>query len=505
MPDKKIDMESEEYKQQLNSYMEWTQSFIQSFTSDILNKGVVNDVETEDLQKYLMSPDENAGILSDIAEYFYITTGEIHMMFELLESLPTLNYKVSVFDKKDGYERHTATIHKILRKIKYKTLTRDVLKQTGVKGTLTGIWLGEKNNLYPYIFDDPTLVFPAYRKNGDWVILLDMSMLDEFSEYQREIFFENLSPYVTGDKYNAYKSGDSQEKRYVALPQDRTFAMHTHKLNRNDSLGTGWANPAMFDIVHKKKMKNVERAIANKIINAIAVLTIGSERNPEEFGNIKLSSGMKRSIHSSVKGALERNASEGVSVVAVPEFAKLDFPDVKADGLDGKKFEHLNSDIQSSVGLSGAITHGDGGSISGAKINFDFFYKRVAVLLEQIEMDMYQKMVNLILPKSESDNFYIEFDKAQPLSTKERLDMLKSLNDKGWSTKHLVEGLDGVNWDEYLEQTLYETEDLKLQDKIKPYKSSHTISANDRDSDVEPEGDLTDEGIKTRDGDKNEL
>ena len=60
-------------------------------------------------------------------------------------------------------------INKALHKIKHKRLTRDLLKQTAASGTLVGIWLGDKNNIYPYVFDDVRMAFPAYRKmvNGN--------------------------------------------------------------------------------------------------------------------------------------------------------------------------------------------------------------------------------------------------------------------------------------------------------------------------------------------------
>lgn len=500
-----VSYEVKDYEQHLKMYAGIAQGFVDSFISDMYSKGIIEDVEMEDLQKYLLDPDNNNGILSDITEYFYITTGEIHMMFELLESLPTLDYKVNVFDKPNNHDKYVSDINKGLYKVRYKTLIRDVLKQTGAMGTLTGIWLGDKRNPYPYIFDDPTRVFPSYRKNGDWIVQFDLSLIDEInSDLYRKALFDNLHPYVTEQMYDNYQSGSKGSSRYVSLPQERTFVVHTHKLRRNQRFGTGWANPAMFDVVHKKKMKNVERAIANKVINAIAVLTIGNEKNPDKYGNLQLSKGVRRKIHTGVRAALEKNNQEGISVVSIPEFAKIDFPDVKTDGLDGKKFEHLNTDIQSSVGLSSAVSHGTGGNHASAKVNLEVFYMRVAVLLEQIETDMFQKMINMILPKGQSDNYHIVIDKQKPLTTKEKVDILKGLNDKGWSTKHLVDQI-GIDWDQYLEQTLYETEDLNLQKKITPYNTSHTISSKSQGRDEISEDDLTDEGAATRDGGKNDL
>lgn len=507
MTDKIIDSETEFTEKQLFEYQEFLETFITGFTTKMFHEGIITEVTSEQLQKYFAEPDKNVDVLSDLAEYFYITTGDIHMMFELIESLPSLNYKVNAFDKSDSlHDKHVSTINRVLHKIKHKPLTRDVMKQTANTGTLTGIWLGSKSNPYPYIFDSPEDVFPAYRRNGDWVVHFDLKLLDEYKEYYQNIIFDNLSPYVTKQMYENYKSNLSSGNRYVELPQDRTFVVHTHKLKHNQGLGTSWANPAMFDVLHKKKMKNVERAIANKIINAIAVLTIGNEKDPANFGNIKLNKTIKKKVHNGVKTALEKSATDGVPVISLPEFAKLEFPDIKTDGLDGKMFDNLNTDIQSSLGLSGAVVNGDGGNHASAKLNLDVMYKRIGVLLEQIETDMIQKMINLILPKKQADNYYLTYEKSQPLTTKETIDVLMKLNDKGWSIKSVVDRVDDISWESYLEQTLHETETLELQSRIKPYLSSYTATSSDGSGANEiNDNDISDEGASTRDSDKNNM
>lgn len=499
---KQVDLETD-MELKMNDYNAFIETFIENFSTDIFSSGILNDIKPEDLQKYFRNPDKNVEILSNLTEYFYISTGEIHMLFELIEALPTLNYKIESFDQPASHDNYISLINKTLHKVKHKTLTRDVSKQTAADGTLTGIWLGDKNNLYPYIFDSPVYAFPAYRVNGEWVVQFDLSYLDKFKEYGRKIFFQNLSPYITEQHYKNYINDRTEDTQYVSLPQERSFVINTHTLKRNQGLGTGWANSSLFDVLHKRKLKNVEQSIANKIINAIAILTIGSDKNPE-YANLKLNKNAKKKIQAGVRKALEKSKDGNVPVVAIPEFSKLEFPDVKADGLDGKKFDHVNADIQSSVGLSSAIVNGSGSNSASGKINLDIFYKRLGVLLEGIETDMYQKMINLILPKKQKDNYYMVYDKSQPLTTKEQLDALSKLSDRGWSIKHLVNKI-GLNFEQYLEQTLFETEKLDLQNRIKPYLSSYTATSGDSENGAPEKSDetLSDEGEKTRVGDKN--
>jgi len=496
-----------ETERQLNDYQQFMNTFIDGFSAQMWHEGIIDDIKPEDLKKYFNNPDEHQEILSNITEYFYLSSGEVHIMYELLESLPTLNYKVDThdtFEKPKNHDKYISQINKHMHKVKHRTLTRDVLKQVGSSGVLTGIWLGNKTKLFPYIFDQPKYVFPAYRRGFDWVVHFDLEYLDQFDEFYRGVIFDNLDPYVTQKMYDKWKNSRNKNDQYVELPTDRTFAINTHTLKRNQPVGSSWANPSLFDILHKRKMKNVERSIANKIINAIAVLTIGSDKLEGKYANMNLGKGVKQKVHSGVKKALEENSKGGVPVVAVPEYAKLEFPDVKTDGLDGDKYDNLNSDINTSLGLGGAITNGEGGNHASSKINLDVFYKRIAVLLEQIETEIYQKMINLLLPNQQEDNYYIVYDKNQPLTTKEKIDSLMKLNDKGWSIKAVVDQISDIHWDSYLQQTIYETESLDLQNRITPYKSSHTTSGKEEGG-APIQDDVTDEGESSRTGDKNDM
>lgn len=473
-----IDVESEEYQKQINTYQDYVSTYASGFISKLFSDGIISEVNANTLKKYFASPDQFQKEIENLAQYYYISSAEVHMLYELIESLPTLNYKLDSFEKNKTTDKNIGLINKTLHKIKHKRLTRDLLKQNSTAGTIVGMWLGDKTKPYPYIFDDLKHVFPAYRGgDGEWVCVIDMNWFVGMSDSYRELQFNNLSPFVTKSDFNKFKS-NTIKYQYKELPQDRTFTVNTGTLKRNQGLGTSWVTSGLYDVLHKKKLKDVESSIANKIINAVAVLTVGTDKMNGEYTNLKLSRPVKQKIHSGVKAALEKNDANGVTVVTIPDFANIEFPDVKTDGLDGKKFEHINSDIQSAYGLSGAVLSGSGTNHASAKINLESLYKRISVMLEDIEQEVYQKLINLILPKSQEDNFTMTYDKEPPLSLKEKVDILSKLNDKGWATKALVDLVSGLSWESYLEQTLYETNVLKLQDKIKPYKTSHTLNGD---------------------------
>lgn len=466
-----IDTNSDEYKLMLNDMETYAGTFASGFITRLFSNGIITEVTAEQLKKYFANPDLYQQEIENLAQYFYISSPDIHMLFEMIESLPTLNYRIESFKKTEASDKHEMAIHKQLKKVQHRRLTRDILKQTAASGNVVGMWLGDKKNPHAYIFDDTRYAQPLYRKNNDWTCVLDLRFFNSFNDEQRKLMFRMFTPYVTQQHYDEFKK--DPDKQYVELPQERTFSITTGALKRNQSKGTSWITSGLFDVQHKKKLKDVERSIANKIINAVAVVTIGSDKNNGKYSNLELNKAIKQKIHGGVKSALEANNKDGVNVVSIPDFASIEFPDVKVDGLDGKKFDHINKDIESSYGLLSST----GDNYASGNTKLDLFYKRLGVMLEDVE-NIYQKLINLIVPDSQLDNYSIIYDKEKPLSAKEIIEVLTKLVDKGFSIKHLVDKLPGVNWDTFLEQTLYETDVLHLQEKIKPYMTSSVMSGN---------------------------
>jgi hypothetical protein len=462
----------QEVEKQNNTYQDYTHNVVEGFISKVFYDGIIKEVKTEDLVKWFANPDRYHQQLENISQYFYISNGDVFQQFDLAKVLPTLNHKIEVYNKSKSYEKNILLINKMLNKVKYRTLTRDIIGQEITAGTLVGMWLGDKKNPYFYTFDNLEYIFPAYRKNGEWIAWLDLSWFSNMKEDEREDIWGNLSPYVDKSDYEKYLI-DNQNYRYIELPQERTCVIRTHTTKRNQRLGIPWATQGLMDITHKKKLKDMEVAIANKIIRAVAILKLGNEKTPNP------PSPLKKKVVAGVKNALSDNEKTGTPVIAIPEWSDLEFNDTKADALDPKKFETINSDINSSLGTGGTMKDGTGGNFASGKINFEVFYKKIAVLLEEIEDQIWSKFLNIILPNYTSDDYRIVFDKEAPLSLKDKLDALKSLQGQGYSTKAIIDCISDISWEEYYLQSLYEIETLKLREKIIPPQTFSTISKTD--------------------------
>jgi hypothetical protein len=487
-----IDQESEveitDPEKLMATYKDYMGTVVESFFSPMFSNGIIDEVDMDQLKKYFANPDDYQKELENLAEYYYISNGEIFQLFELTSTLPPLNYKIEAFNKPKNYQTHADKLNQILYQVHHKTLTRDIIRQEISAGTLVGIWLGKDKNIYPYLFDDLNYIFPMYRKNGQWQAVVDMGWFDTLTDTRKKIEFTNLKPYIKESDYENYKQ-DKEQYQYVELPQDRTFILRTHALKRNQRLGTNWSTTGLYDVLHKKKLKDLEKAIANKVINAIVVLTIGNEDGKDSpYANLKLNKNLKRKIHSGVKTALETNSKDAVSVVTIPEFAKLDFPDLNTgEGLKPDKFESINADITSSFGLGSAVMNGTGANYNSAKLNSDAFYRRIGVLLEEIEYEVYQKLFNLVLPSAQSNNFIMVYDKEAPLSSKDKIDALFKLEAQGFAVKPIVDLLDGVSFDSFIDDTLYEQNVLKLKDVIRPYQNTNTLTNNGNDTGRPPD------------------
>ena len=483
----------------LNEYMGNT-NITDSFTTQMFNEGITSTVNVKDLKQWLSNPEEHQKELENLAMYYYITNSSVFQLYDLAEVLPTLNYKTLVEDKDADYEANRTSIKKALKKTKHKQLTRDLITQTIASGTLCGMWIGGKKNPYLFVFNDLEYVFPAYIKNGEWVLWLDLSWLDKMTDFQREFMIENLSPHVTKADYQAYKD-NPQDVRYMDLPLEYTVCLKTHTLYRNQRLGLPWGTQSFLDNIHKEKLKDLEKSISNKVINSVAVLKIGNEY----YKDADIPAGKKSKTYRGVKTALQKNNADGVTVIGIPDWTDLDFPTIKTDGLDPKKFESINDDLNTASNGVMNIINGKSNYSTG-KLSMDIMYRKIAVLLEQIEDQVYQKLINTILKKKDKDNYSIEYDKHAPLTSKEQLDILEKLNGSfGFSLKAVIDRVDGVDFEQYVADSLYEQEELQLKTKITPYMSSYT-STGDNASGAPVVDDVANpstEATKTGDGNNN--
>lgn len=458
---------------QSNTIDEYIQDVTLGYISENIKNGSLKTVTPIQLQEYLANPDKYYAEISDLIKYEYITNGDIYQLHTLMTSMSSLSYKINVFDYSNkNYEKQQITINKLLRKIKYKSLTRDLISQLCSEGTVVALWIGEKKNPYLYVFNDLRYAFPMYRLNGEWQCAVDMEWIANMNETERMEVFSTLSPYITESDYTKYEK-DKQNNKYVLLPQDRTKCLRINTLSRNQRLGLPMGTQALFDVLHKETLKNLEKTIADNIINNIAVLTIGNKENP----NVGISKDIKKKVVSGVKKILSAKATDVISCAVLPEFCTLTWSEPKGlEGLDKEKFESINVDIATDIGISPALTSGIGGNSATAKFNLDMIYKRIATILDDID-EIFNQLLIIVLGK-QADNIYFEFEKSKPIDADKVLETLLKLHSEGFSLKAIIDMLPNIQFENYIESSLYEQVKLKLYEQIKPPATSYTQSGD---------------------------
>lgn len=477
-----------------------------NFHTKLFHQGIEKDIPEETLRKWMASPETYREKLSQYMMYQYITNGDIYQLYELMKIMPSLNYRIKTLKTNSKNDKHTLNIRRTMKEINHKELTRDMISQAVSTGTLVGLWVGgenSKSNESPYlmIFDDLKYFFPARRVNGKWRVWCDLSYFDSITDIEDKVdVINNLYPYVTVDDYTNYKEKGATH-RYIEFPVERSVCIRCNTLRRNQRFGIPFGLSAIEDIKHKQKLRNLEKVASNKVMNAVAVLTLGI-KDSESSTYKKLGEKLTRSVFESVKKGLATNKEGEASVVGLPEWAKLEYPDTKTDVLNPDKMEGVNADINNSIGITRTLTNGQGGNYASAKLNLDILYNRIGEILETIESEVYNKLIKIILPSTVAKDYYIEYEKASPLTNKEKSEMLYKLSSLGYSLRPLVDLL-GLDFDEYIDNSKFEIETLKLRESIYPPQSTYTMSS-DSDS-GRPSDDSSDNQstVNTRENDTN--
>ncbi|NRU52554.1 hypothetical protein [Clostridium beijerinckii] len=478
-----MQLKIEELEKQYNSYDQVVDSFVDGFILELTQQ--IKTIDMTTLQRWFSNPDNYIQEINNLLTYYYIIDGNISQLYDLIFSLPELNYKIKTYKRLSSYENDISTIKIALERIvKHKTLTRELLVQMAVNGSVLGTWLGNKQEPYFNVFDDLDYIYPYGIYKGKMVGVFDLSYIDTLTSEQKIALYNTLKPLVTESIYNKWKGerdpNKQRELQLVVLPPETSLVARTRVLSRNQRLGLPWGTQSIFDLQHKQKMKDLERAMADKIIRAIAIVKM---RDKDDNDN-KVKESVQKKVFTKVKKALEQNnnSKNGLTCIAMPSFADFSYPEFKGadDILDPKKYDSVNNDITTGTTVGSVLANGSGGNYASANLNLDMIYQKIGAMLEQVE-EIYNQLILIVLGKNKGSNYYFEYSKQKPLTKKEKLDNLKSLVDKGYALRPLIEEM-GYDFESYIDESIYEIEKLKLRDKIIPPLSTYTATGSDVNS-----------------------
>lgn len=463
-----------------NTYDDYTSDFTTGWISDSAGSGAFATISDDDLEKWLSNPNTYYAEIINLMKYLAISDSNIYQLYQILTSLPTLNYKVHTINvEKKTKDKDINLINNALVKVRYKQLSRELLMQGNVEGSVVCMWLGSKNEPYLHIFSNLKYIFPAFRRKSEWICVCDMSWFDEMQEAERMYMFEQLSPYITENDYNNYKK-NQDEFQYKELDSKRTCVIRFNTMSRNQRLGIPSGTQVIKDIRHKQVLKDLDESISANVIDKIPVLQIGNTEKPNETIPKKV----RRQIGSSVFKVLQGSKNDGkLGLITIPEYCNLSFLESESDemdGLDEAKYQTVNNDISSGLGISSALLSGSGNG-SVVKYNLETLYRKIASQLDELDI-VFQKFLNLVLGTN-ANNYVFEFEKDTPLSNKEKLEILTKLHAEGFSVKAIIDMVSGIDFESYVKQSMIEQES-NMYDVIKPPLTSYTATSSDLTEDT---------------------
>lgn len=463
------DMTWDDFTKKYNSIEDYANDFVTGYLiEDFGNNGMLSKSINEELfEKWLTHPDSYRDELADFMTYLNVSNDVVKRLTRELSSLSRLDYNVRAYDYSSEKTYDDISKAKMLIDgTQYRVKTRQLLTQGLSRGFATCIWLGQKKNPFLYIFDNDKYVYPAYidPKSGEMLSVLDLSWFEEMkSDVEKDIMFELLSPYVTKSDFVAYQKDTN--KRFVVLPQDRTYCFRTNVIFANQRIGLPEATNILNDILYKKRLKDLETSLINKIVKSVAVLTIGNDKTSYR----EVGSKMRNAIKNSVKMALtQANSSKNLPVAVLPETAKLEVQNV--DGVEtigNSKFDNVNKDIVDSVGLLGRESTSEA---VNAKRDIQRYY--LETLLEQIDI-VYNKLINISFPQSKGKNLIFEFNKDERISIDRKLTAIEKLSAYGFAIKPICDAL-GIDYHYYIKQSQFEC--ANHREDIHPLQNSNTMS-----------------------------
>lgn len=468
------------FQQVDNTYDDYFSDFTTGWISESNGSSAFSTISDDDLEKWLSNPNSYYTEIINLMKYLAISDSNIYQLYQILTSLPTLNYKVHTINvEKKTKDKDINLINNALVKVRYKQLSRELLMQANTEGTVVAMWLGSKNEPYLHIFSNLKYIFPAFRRKGEWVCVCDMSWFDNMQEAERMYIFEELSPYITENDYNNYKK-NQDEFQYKELDAKRTCVIRFNTTSRNQRLGIPSGTQVIKGIRHKQVLKDLDESISANVIDKIPVLQIGNTEKPNETIPKKV----RRQIGSSVFKVLQGSKNDGkLGLITIPEYCNLSFLESASDemdGLDEAKYQTVNNDISSGLGISSALLSGSGNG-SVVKYNLETLYRKIASQLDELDI-VFQKFLNLVLGAN-ANNYVFEFEKDTPLSNKEKLDVLTKLHAEGFSVKAIIDMVSGIDFESYVKQSMIEQES-NMYDIIKPPLTSYTATSSDLTDDT---------------------
>lgn len=445
-------------------------------------------VTKNDLQRALESSDLRS--LRSYSQYFYLVSGEYRRLVEYYGKLflqdfiiiPRVSEK-EIFNPK--FEKAHAKVNSYLKNSSVAETNMDISTIVVRDGSFFG-YEREVGGTITMQQLPSEYCRSRYKYKGVYLIEFDMSYFNTFrTDLEKKEAFDSYPPEFK-TLYNAYQR-DTTINRWGLLDPSKTRA---HMMWE----GVPLLAPILLDIIELSYYKNLEKVKSNLDLYKLLVQKIPVDKE----GNITLMLPEIESLHDNFRQMI---TNVNIDVLTTPADVELiDLVDssdkVNSDAQKAKNFVYDAAGTSSVLFNSGVGT----GSIGlDASIKTDM--SLMSPLLRQFEK-WYELKLETISGKFDFGFFILP---TTYLNLKEMHALYKEGAANGFPTKLMEASCMGLKTYDIDGMLNYENLFLNLPERMIPMSSTYTGGGEESSEGGRPKSEepLSDEGEKTRDGDKN--
>lgn len=325
-----------------------------------------------ELEKFFTNPQEYIENIVGLSRYYYNKSGIIMRVINIIRDFGASDYEIKYPTRHLKAKKVTEALNK---RLNLKQLLQDMLFEIALTGSLACYNRDfDRVDIYPVTAID---VVPVI-SNGNPVIAFkpDFSYVSDGYEYGEEVN-KALETAYPPEVTTGIKKGDA---KIILNPRYAYFK----KINSSsyEKYGIPFILPAFDDLAHKNLMKEAERSTALGIIEKILRVSVGNDEHKPTSAMIE-------------KYDQTFNGIKGSARITVPYYVNLGWVEPMSDVFGQEKFEQVDNDLLSTLGVSLTLIKGEGGgNYAEGTINFTGLVRTIDYIrsgIPEIINDIYKK------------------------------------------------------------------------------------------------------------------
>jgi hypothetical protein len=486
-----MDNEQEKLKQQHKLYANMKQ-FSQLVMNDLQSSGGYSGFSKkynkEKIQKFLDTPEKYTKELRELSNILYNKSSHYKRLINYFAKMPLFSYIVEPYGvdlTSVDVDKFTNQYYKVLHLLDKMNLRHEFMKILTVafrEDIFYGYEFEEKESYYVQKLD-PEMCKITTIEDGCFNFAFDMSYFDRHTEKL------NSYPEEFNRKYATYKQ---TKEKWQELDSDNTICIKINEDSVTPIPPFSGVFEELFDIGEYKYLRKAKERMG---IFKVLVQELPMRKDGEDINDFLIDFETMMNFHNKASESLP----DEIGLITSPMPIKaIDIADKKTDHDSVAKTER---DYWSATGVSQLLFHSEKSSSTGLNKSIQTDEEIIFGVLTQLERWLNRKVKKFL---KSYKYFRVNMLNITIFNAKEVFDNSFKAAQYGLPTKMMAASALGINPSSLMNMAFLENDVLNLHEKFIPLKSSHTSNSNEEDSQVKDDDELSEEGVKTRDGNKND-